>query len=100
MIIIGVIFAKATKMVTTIGISMVFLLILALLLMFITGAAIRATTAGLIPLKAFSTKTLSFIPVKKEAIIKIIKKDGKTDPKVVAKTPKTPLLYILQTQKY
>ena len=43
----------------TIGIQMLYLLILADLAMLKVGAAIKATTAGRIPLKMFSTASYS-----------------------------------------
>ena len=45
------------------------------------GTAIKATTAGRKPLKAFSIHSLSRTCVKNKAIAKMIRKEGSTVPK-------------------
>ena len=71
----------------TMGIQMLYRLILADLAMLNVGAAISATTAGRIPLKIFSTASYSLNWWKNKAMANIIKKEGRIAPNASAKAP-------------
>ena len=65
-------------------------LILVALIMSYIGTPMRATTTGLIPLKALTTYSLSLKPVKKSAISNIIRKGGRQLPMVATRLPAVP----------
>ena len=71
----------------TIGIQILYLLILADLAMLKVGAAIKATTAGRIPLKMFSTASYSLNWWKNKAMANIIRNEGRMAPNARAKAP-------------
>ena len=76
---------------TVIGIHIFFIFIFADLAVVSTGAIIKATTAGRIPLKIRSTIGLSYDLEKNIAISSIRIKDGRTVPKVEIIQPLSPL---------
>ena len=74
----------------TTGIQTLYLVIFADLAILNVGAAIRATTAGRIPLKMRSTTALSLKLWKNSAMARMMRKDGSTVPKAVTMLPGTP----------
>lgn len=73
-----------------IGIQILYRFILADLAMLKVGAAIRATTAGRMPLNIFSIHTLSLKLWKNNAMARIIRKDGNIVPNAVTILPLMP----------
>ena len=71
----------------TIGIQTLYLLILADLAMLKVGAAIKATTAGRMPLNIFSTASYSLNCWKNKAMASMMKKEGSMVPNDKAKAP-------------
>ena len=75
----------------TTGIQMLWQFIFADRAMLNVGAAIKATTAGRMPLKMRSIMALSLKLWKNMAIARIMRNDGKTVPNVVTMLPHKPL---------
>lgn len=71
----------------TMGIHILYLQIFADLAMLNVGAAMRATTAGRMPLKMFSTASYSLNWWKNKAMAKMMRKEGRMAPKANAKAP-------------
>ena len=74
---------------TTIGIQNVYQFSFARCARRNVGTAIRATTAGRMPRKMAATTLLSSNCLKKMAMARIIKKEGRAVPKAVAMAPRT-----------
>jgi hypothetical protein len=75
---------KATRARARIEIAHAHQVLLLFFAILIIGTAMRAMTAGRIPLKILSTTGLSLNAEKTIAIIRIIKKEGIIDPRVAA----------------
>lgn len=82
---------KATRARARIEIAHAHQVLLLFFAILIIGTAMRAMTAGRIPLKILSTTGLSLNAEKTIAIIRIIKKEGIIDPRVAAMLPFMPL---------
>ena len=66
--------------------------LLAFLAIEIIGAAIRETTTGLMPLKMRMTIALSWKLLNINAMARMIRNEGSTEPNVAAMLPLTPLI--------
>ena len=69
------------------GIHIVYILILAVRAILNTGTAIKAATAGRMPLNILATTGLSRNSLKKNAMHKIITNEGKAAPKALIIAP-------------
>ncbi len=85
-------FSSHTDKATAIGIHSVFRVIPVLLPNWMSGAAIKATTAGRMPLNILSTRGLSLNCVKNKAINRMMIKEGRITPKPAARLPLNPCL--------
>ena len=88
----GDMFSNQINKMAEIGIIIVFRVIPTAFPMLKRGAAIRATTAGRMPLKMLSTVGFSLKVVNTMAISKMIINEGNALPKDVIKLPLKPLI--------